>query len=897
MGTLPPSPASGPALDEDEDDTPRLGITARLLIWLLAGPVLAALAGWVALKVHEARWFRAIATAARINGVAEPAGPSFTAMCADPALALPSCIDLTVIKAIFVTATITGVLGLALFGGLLDLRRRAAGGRSRLVRAFRPALSITIGAVSVLLVLNAALAVMTIYVLPLGEADWALYILSAFVVIAMVSGLARLARVVLSLRHEPVNEVMGRRLRPSESPNLRLLVTDVARRVGTAPPRHLIVGLLPNFFATQGPVTCGGETFTGRTLFISLPLCRVLRPDELASVIGHELGHFRGRDTEFTESIGPIYRGAIETLTTLMQGVSQNGWQSILLRPALYTLAVFLDGLHEAELVIRREREYTADQASVTASNAEAAAAALVKAHAFGAAWDDIVEEACRLREEGRRVDNFSTLFAERAAARSAAADPLANLLDQPLALPGDSHPPLGARLAHIGITLEQVRERALNVAPAEAASDLVDNLESIERGQSAALQAPDAAMEDGACAEGGWWRASGRPIVIHLAAAGASLALAIGIAWVGVKFFPRPWFPPAPAAGKSLPLPMKPELPEAPEVPEVSEVSEVPDRAALLALLRDRQYDALERELAEAVRRSRESPRDEIIATTAFRTFWIADESITPLLDEWVGRNGDSPIARLARARHAAALGSAARGTRWARQTSAAQLAAMRKHHASARQDLREALKRDPALVEAHAQLIQIARHDRIERCEASGAPALRVAPASYRLRAVILECLEPRWGGSLERMRAFALVSQHYARENPRLSALHGYVEMDLGRTLASDDRGAEAVAAYTVALSHGPDAMFYDRRASSHRAMGDHSRALADIDAALTLLPQNPDLLADRAYSLDKLGRPAEAIETIALAARIDPSDEGVRRMRRYLNQRGVPRARAR
>jgi hypothetical protein len=83
--------------------------------------------------------------------------------------------------------------------------------------------------------------------------------------------------------------------------------------VGTAPPRHLIVGLKPNFFATRSPVMCAGEILadrsstaqpsrlassasagageilTGRTLFISLPLCRVLRVDELASIIGHEL--------------------------------------------------------------------------------------------------------------------------------------------------------------------------------------------------------------------------------------------------------------------------------------------------------------------------------------------------------------------------------------------------------------------------------------------------------------------------------------------------------------------------------------------------------------------------------------------------------------------------------
>ena len=141
---------------------------------------------------------------------------------------------------------------------------------------------------------------------------------------------------------------------------------------------------------------------------------------------------------------------------------------------------------------------------------------------------------------------------------------------------------------------------------------------------------------------------------------------------------------------------------------------------------------------------------------------------------------------------------------------------------------------------------------------------------------------------GGSFERMRAFALVSQHYARDNPRLPALLGHVEKELGRTLASDDRDAEAIEAYTAALSHGPDGIFYSRRAYAYEALGDHQRALADIEAALTLLPQDPELLADRARSLHELGRPAEALAAIALASRIDPSNRDVQRWTPYLRR---------
>ena len=508
MGTLPPaSPTTGP--EPDGNQKPWVSTSTRLLIWLLAWPVLAALTGVVTLQFRETQWSRALASAARMNGVAAPRGPSLSAICADPVLALPSCSDHGVFNALVVTASVTAVLGLALFGGLLDLRRRAAGGRARLVRAFKPALSIIIGAVCMLLVLQAALAVMVSYLIFARRPQQWLFV--AFVVIALLSGLVRLARVVLSLRHSPIDEVMGRRLRPAESPQLRMLVAEVAQRVGTTPPRHLILGLTPNFFATQAPVMCAGETLTGRTLFISVPLCRVLRVDELASIIGHELGHFRGRDTEFSESVTPIYRGAFETLITLIHGVTRGGWHSILLRPALYAFAVFLEGFQEAELAIRRDREHAADQASITASSAEATAAALVKAHAFGPVWDDVDQEVRRQCEEGRRVDNLSTLFAERVAARGAGGDPLANVLDQHLAHPTDSHPPLRARLAQIGVSLEEIRERALNVTPSDPASGLVDNLETIERGQSASLQDAYIAMENSAGV--GWWRAWGRSL------------------------------------------------------------------------------------------------------------------------------------------------------------------------------------------------------------------------------------------------------------------------------------------------------------------------------------------------------------------------------------------------
>ena len=647
MGTLPPASFSGPA--PDQDDKPLGNIKIALLIWLMAWPIVAALLGGVGLQSREARWSRALASAARMNGAAAPPGASLTAICADPVLALPSCINVAVIKALLVTASVATVLGLALIGGILVARRRAAGDPSRLVRAFRPTLSLAIGAVCTLLVLNAAMVLMAMSMAPLSRSIGKLVVSGVIVAFGMLIGAVRLGRVGFSLRHPE-----------------------------TAPPRHLVVGLTP------------------------------------------------------------IDRDAIVTLYLLIGHAEHVAWQAFLLRPFYYAIEAFLDAFRAAALATGR----------------------------------------------------------------------------------------------NIGVTQEEIRERGASVFG-----------------------------QDGT-------------FVSRWVATPGGMLTAILIMSLAIP--PVPWFPPKPSVGQRVP-----PLPVMPDVPE---------RAALLGLLRDRQYDALERELTDAVRRSRKGPGDEVIATTAFRTFWIADPSITELLDEWVGLHDDSPMAYLARARHSAALGWAARGTGWARETSPGQFAAMRLHHVNARRDLREALKRDPALVEAHAELIQLAKDD-LGQCEDVGAAALRAAPASYRVRAVILDCLEPRWGGSLERMRAFALVSQHYARENPRLSALLGYVEMEIGRELASKKRHVDAIGAYTVALSRGPAGMFYNFRAASNRALGYHERALADTDAALTLIPQDPETLADRARTLNELGRQAEATESIALAARLDPTDPDIQKWSQYLLQRAV------
>ena len=68
---------------------------------------------------------------------------------------------------------------------------------------------------------------------------------------------------------------------------------------------------------------CLDGKLKGRTMFLSLSLCRILSLDEMKAVLGHELAHYKGLDTRFSRRFYPIYRGATQGLVSVSFLASQ----------------------------------------------------------------------------------------------------------------------------------------------------------------------------------------------------------------------------------------------------------------------------------------------------------------------------------------------------------------------------------------------------------------------------------------------------------------------------------------------------------------------------------------------------------------------------------------------
>ena len=118
--------------------------------------------------------------------------------------------------------------------------------------------------------------------------------------------------------------VFGKAIDKEEFPLLWKHIETLAEKVGALKPENIILGLNPEFFVTEANVNCLNGKRTGRTLYISLSLSRILKIEEIDSIIGHELGHFKGNDTTFTKKFYPEYRATVKAIDLLYDNKNTN---------------------------------------------------------------------------------------------------------------------------------------------------------------------------------------------------------------------------------------------------------------------------------------------------------------------------------------------------------------------------------------------------------------------------------------------------------------------------------------------------------------------------------------------------------------------------------------------
>lgn len=327
-------------------------------------------------------------------------------------------------------------------------------------------------------------------------------------------GVFALVGVVLTLKpllgggRKAQSTVIGQVSRASDYPSLWQFVGDLAKTIGSDLPHNLVVGLTPAFFVTEADVHCIGEAVTGRTMYLSVPLCRILTVEELSAVIAHELAHFRGEDTVFSLKFYPIYQGAVDSLRGVSEAVNMiNNWLeyvpinaikligivgSLTLLPSVFMISYFLECFSAAENAVSRDREIAADAVAAKTSGSTNIATALVKLHAYTGIWDQLaavmhdglvagyVTVGGEHYEARQFFSNVSELYAITVA-ECVEPKSLEGLDTKTIPHPTDSHPPLSVRLTALGQSLAGIRSGALNVSPSPSAHEVIDNCDELE--------------------------------------------------------------------------------------------------------------------------------------------------------------------------------------------------------------------------------------------------------------------------------------------------------------------------------------------------------------------------------------------------------------------------------
>ncbi|HEX2890935.1 M48 family metallopeptidase [Vineibacter terrae] len=366
--------------------------------------------------------------------------------------------------------------------------RLAQGNRRLLAVLFAPGVKLVLLALFAMIVVQGAILAYGVYIVEAIAIHRVHYVLVGAMAIGAAIGAVMMISAGFRLSRQTPVPAMAVEIQEHEQPGIWKLVSDIADKLGARRPAHLIVGLEPTFYATASDVALIGSStiLSGETVYVSLPLMRLLATQEFAAVIAHELGHFKGEDTVYSLRFVPIYKSLGHALHSLS---GHEGASSFALIPAATLLGFFLERFAIAERGIGRQRELEADRAGASVAGEEPLASALIKVSTCAAGWQFVRSAMADALDHGKTLTNASRFLRLHVAEVLQAADKsqlLSEIATSRLDHPTDTHPPLAERLKALGIDVAD-GSRWL-VLGEQTAIDILMDAERIEEGLTDSL-------------------------------------------------------------------------------------------------------------------------------------------------------------------------------------------------------------------------------------------------------------------------------------------------------------------------------------------------------------------------------------------------------------------------
>lgn len=309
--------------------------------------------------------------------------------------------------------------------------------------------------------------------------------------IGILVALGVLTTVGSIFKRVPRNTEIDAELLPeAEAPALWARVRSIAAKLKTPAPDQVVAGIDSNFFVTEAPLTVGGKTVQGRSLYVSLPLLRVLDRHEADAVLAHELAHLRGGDTASSAALGPK--------------LAQYDFYCHMMQSAAATLPVYyLMQLYRVifELALKREsreREFVADRTAAALVSAQAIIQSLIKIGAYSNFRRKIETKLFEHDQQHGDALGIAQFVASGLVPYAGSEDFLEEMKSVDVPHPFDTHPSLPERMANVAHRVNEAEfGRIVSGMPAESWIAYVPGAQGVEQRLWAAYEKGFAAAHE----------------------------------------------------------------------------------------------------------------------------------------------------------------------------------------------------------------------------------------------------------------------------------------------------------------------------------------------------------------------------------------------------------------
>ncbi|MDQ0038394.1 Zn-dependent protease with chaperone function [Variovorax boronicumulans] len=303
---------------------------------------------------------------------------------------------------------------------------------------------------------------------------------SYYVKLIAIAGIAAAAAVFYAVytlfkKLPSVNAIDGELIVEADAPRLWERIRQLAGRVKTAPPDQIVAGIDTNFFVTEAPIEVSGRALNGRTLFVSLPLLRVLDQSEADAVLAHELAHLGGGDTRSSAALGPKLR-QFDQYTWKMR----SGGLTIV---AHYLLRLYRMIFEFALARDSREREYKADRVSASLTAPSAIVQSLIKISAYASYRNDVEQKLFAQNRQHDGALGIARFVADGLPPYASSEAFIETMKTADVPHPYDSHPPLLERMRNVDHHVPESVYGAIVATPPEATwADEIETAPAIEQ-------------------------------------------------------------------------------------------------------------------------------------------------------------------------------------------------------------------------------------------------------------------------------------------------------------------------------------------------------------------------------------------------------------------------------